>query len=90
MRRILLISLATFVLLAQWGLVAHAYHEHTEDDAQVCELCLNHKVHNQALLPDTTQFQINSSRYIPATFVNDTFITQFSRHYSVRGPPVFL
>lgn len=85
MRRLILISLATLVLLAQWGLVAHAYHEHEEE--QVCEHCLTHKQLNQALLPASVKSLPFSKTYVPTTFVANNFLAQAPRHYSVRGPP---
>ena len=87
MRRYLLILLAALVLLTQWGLVAHAYHEHNDDEPQVCELCLNHKLHSQALMPATVSLQVNNPSFIPVAFDNHSFTFLYSYHYAVRGPP---
>ena len=87
MRRLLLISLATFVLLTQWALAEHTYHNHADGDEQICELCLNHKVHSQALLATSIHIPFYGKSYIAEEITTKLFIAAYTIHYSVRAPP---
>ncbi|MGM0593733.1 MAG: hypothetical protein ACQETD_04265 [Pseudomonadota bacterium] len=92
MRRTLLTLLAVITLLTQWGLAAHAYHDHDSPqghDGTVCEICISAAGH-AAASPATQRLPSIHGSDTPLRHASVGYVVLTPRHYATRAPPASL
>ena len=88
MRRLLFTLLTIFVLLTQFGLLAHAYQDH--DSNESCHLCLPSSQLGHALTSSPVSLSVAGTFIQHAILPQQTTEQQAVRYYAVRAPPRFL
>ena len=85
MKRLHLIILTLTLLLSQWGVIDHVYHEHVAGD--VCDYCVSAKSFDHAV---TSSFQTTALIFQTQraeVLVQASTPKSVSRYYAVRAPP---
>ena len=88
MKRFLTLFLLGFVLLTQFGLVAHAYQDHAEEE--VCHLCLTNSGHDHAIVANLLSLPVSGTFAFQDAIPQAATEQRTVRYYAVRAPPRFL
>ena len=88
MRRLLPIFLTLFLLLSQFGLLAHTYQDHQSNE--ICTLCLAAGQHDHALISSLPVLLSAGSFDLQEFPLQQVFTQRAVRYYAVRAPPHFL
>ncbi|MCW8900367.1 MAG: hypothetical protein OQK75_06230 [Gammaproteobacteria bacterium] len=85
MKRLHLIILTITLLLSQWGMIDHVYHDHIASD--VCEYCVSAKSFDHAATSSVQSTAIIKQFQNPDVLAQASTAKTVSRYYAVRAPP---
>ena len=85
MKRLHLTIVMVTLLLSQWGIIDHAFHEHVE--SEVCDYCITAKPFDDAVTSSDEIVVSNRQNQTPAVLLATANSKTRNHFYSVRAPP---
>ena len=88
MKRLHFTIITITLLLSQWGVIEHAFHEHVA--GEVCEYCLTAKSFDDIVLSSDQAVVPAIQSQISEVLFQAAKSETFSHYYSIRAPPQFI
>ena len=85
MKRLHLIILTVTLLLSQWGMIDHVYHEHVA--GEVCDFCISAKSFDHVVTSSFQATTITQQTQEPEVLVQEATSNSSNRYYATRAPP---
>lgn len=88
MKRLHLIIIMVTLLLSQWGMIDHAFHEHNA--GEVCDYCITAKAVDDAVTSSEKIVVSDKQNQNPDVLLQASNFKTTRHFYSVRAPPQFI
>ena len=85
MKRLHFAIIMITLLLSQWGVIDHAFHEH--EAGEVCDYCISAKPFDDAVTSSDVIVVPNKQTQTPAVLLKTAHSKTRNHFYSVRAPP---